>query len=730
MILFDSSTKTFTIHTENSTYQMSIGRNGVLLHLYYGDRVEDTDFSYLLRPIAMGFSGVQADIRPDRAFSVDTLPLEYGVFGLGDYRESSLDVENSDGSRGADLRYVSHTITEGKSAPAGLPGVYADANEAETLEIRLEDEVTHLQVILQYGVLPAYDAIVRSAKIVNGGENTAVLHRALSCSVDFNIPQQLEAVTFYGQHARERTMQRTGLYHGKFRIDSVRGASSHHYNPFWMICTPDTDETHGRCYGMSFVYSGNFLAQAEVDQLSQTRLVMGIHPQGFGWTLMPGDSFQTPEVILTYSEAGFDQLSHQLHHLIREHVMRGPWRFRRPPVLVNNWEATYFSFDEEKLYHIAVQAKELGIEMLVMDDGWFGIRNNDRTGLGDWFVNESKLRGGLKPLVDRVNDLGMKFGIWFEPEMISEKSELFRAHPDWALTIPGRAPVFSRVQLVLDMSRSDVQDYLFDAMCKILRSANIAYVKWDMNRHLSDVWSALLPAARQGEVFHRYMLGVYDLMERLLTAFPDLLLESCSGGGGRFDVGMMYYSPQIWCSDNTDACDRLRIQLGTSFGYPIRSIGSHVSVCPNHQNGRITPLKTRGDVAMMGTFGYELDLCKLSDKEKDEIRRQIEEYKSQSDLIYAGDFHRLALPYGDSRCAAWMFVSPDKTEAMVTCVRLQAECGPHQLVLKLHGLDANKTYYIHEQKRTLTGRALAKAGLPVDDRPGDYTSFVYHLSAE
>ncbi len=729
MICIDNEKRTLTIHTNTSTYQMMVACNGTLLHCYYGARVED-DLRYLIQYRGLGFAGVQADVRPRRDFSTDLLPQEYSTFGLGDYRESCLECEYADGSRGADLRYVSCAVRPGLTVPTGLPGVYADENAGETLEVLLRDATTGLEVVLEYGVIDACDAIVRSARIRNACKNKVILHRALSCCVDFQVPDAHDAIIFYGMHAKERVMQRTPLHHGKFRIDSTRGASSHQYNPFWIVCDPSADETHGSCYGLSFVYSGNFMAQAEVDQLIQTRLVMGIHPQGFRWALEPGDEFQTPQVILSYSAEGFDALSNRLHRLIQTHVMRGPWRDRRPPVLVNSWEAAYFDFDEEKLFGIAKQAQELGLEMLVMDDGWFGVRNNDRSGLGDWFVNENRLHGGLKALVDRVNGLGMQFGIWFEPEMVSENSDLFRAHPDWALTIPGRPPVYSRVQLVLDMTRPDVRDYLFNAMSDILHSANIAYVKWDMNRHLTDVWSALLPSDRQGEVYHRYMLGVYDLLERILQEFPDLLLEGCSGGGGRFDVGMLYYSPQIWCSDNTDAVDRLDIQLGTSFGYPIRSIGSHVSVCPNHGTGRTTPMRTRGDVALMGTFGYELDLRKLSDEDKDEVRRQVAEYKQLSNLIYTSSFHRLVMPGDNSPCAAWSFVSPDKREALLTCVRLRAECSAYQLVVRLRGLDPNRRYRIGETGQSLTGRALMTAGLSIPTIKVDYSSITYHLIAE
>lgn len=730
MIHFDENHQLFTLHTAHTTYQMKVGRYGYLHHLYYGDRVEGQDFSYLLVPRTRGFSPVswEAYQDNDRAYSQDLLPMEYSGFGVGDFRESCVDAEQADGSLAADFRYVSHTITRGKPALPGLPAVYAAENEAETLEITLVDRTSGLQAVLQYAVLPEFDTITRSVRLSNTGSGKIILRRALSCCLDFQVPHPMEAVTFYGSHVGERTPQRISLPHGKFRVDSVRGTSSHHQNPFMVLCSPETGEDHGPCYGMMLVYSGNFLAQAEMDQANQVRAVMGIHPQAFARTLAPGAVFQTPEVILTYSGAGFDRMSNQLHRLIRTHLMRGEWRFRRPPVLVNNWEATYFKFDEEKLYEIARQAADLGIEMLVMDDGWFGKRDNDFSGLGDWFVNEQKLKGGLKPLVDRINGLGLEFGIWFEPEMISEDSDLFRAHPDWALQMPGRPNVYGRNQLVLDLSRQEVQDYLFERLSAILNSANITYVKWDMNRSLANVWSANLPPQRQGEVYHRYVLGVYALLERFVTAFPHVLLEGCSGGGGRFDAGMLYYSPQIWCSDNSDAVDRLMIQMGTSFGYPVRAMGSHVSVCPNHQNGRTTPFHTRGAVAMSGAFGYELDLCKLTEEEKAQVRQQIAEYKENSELIHFGSYHRLSLPEAGARYAGWMMVSPDQSRAMVTCVWRYAEANGPMPVIRLRGLDPEADYYIPEKDLTVRGRALETVGLPVERTRGDYVAMIYHLT--
>lgn len=719
-IIISQDRRLFTLHTRTSTYQMKVDAYGFLLHLYYGPRVEDADFSYLLQYRDRGFSGNPADVYPDRRISTDTMPLEFSCCGNGDFRESCLEIINGDGSNSVDLRFDRFRILPGKPMISGLPATYASDEEADTLEITLRDRVSGICAVLQYCVVESGDFITRRVRIINEGTLSVVLLRALSCCLDFMQNGARELITFYGRHAGERTMEREQLRHGKKRIDSSRGASSLHYNPVIILCDADTTETAGECFGMMLVYSGSFLAQAELDQICQTRLVMGINPQGFQWALKSGDFFDTPEVVLGFSGDGLDALSNRFHAMVNNHLIRGPYKNVRRPVLINNWEATYFDFNDHKLVEIAKQAKELGVELFVLDDGWFGDRNGDTCSLGDWYVNPQKLRGGLSVLSEKIHDMGMKFGIWLEPEMISLDSNLYRAHPDWMMAIPGRPPVSSRCQFVLDMSRPEVIDYLFSSICRILDEGRIDYVKWDMNRNISDVWSNACSSNRQGEVLHRYMLGVYALLDKVLSAFPNLLLETCSGGGGRFDAGMLYYSPQIWCSDNTDPIERLSIQYGTSFAYPCASVGAHVSASPNHQTGRTTPLNTRGIVAMSGTFGYELDPSKLSDKEKEEIKEQISIYKDNWKLFAQGSYHRLTgNPHSTDFCA-WMHVSQNRESAVVSYVFKSTTANAPVTYLRLRGLNPEMVYSVSTMGAAFSGKALMSAGLSLPEPRGDY----------
>lgn len=714
----------FTLQTKHSAYQMK-EEGGFLFHNYYGPVIGDMDMSYLVRPLDRGFSGQPQEIM-DRGFSLDTRLLEYPSYGTGDYRDYCLHAAYGDGSQVTDLRFVSYEIEEGKYALEGLPAMYQGEEKAETLEITLEDKYKNLQVVLYYGVFENLDVITRACKIVNKGEDKVRLLRAYSMGLDFD-HKDLDFLHFYGRHAMERKMERSPLQHGFQGVESRRGYSSHQQNPFAVLCKPDATEEYGWCYGASFVYSGNFSIQAEVSQADTTRLTVGIQDTQFEFHLEPGECFTTPEVILSFSDKGLGQLSRNYHKAIRNNVCRGKYKTARRPVLINNWEATYFDFTPEKLVAIAKDAKELGIEMLVMDDGWFGKRDSDFSGLGDWFVNEKKLKGGLKDLVEEVNKIGMKFGIWFEPEMISEDSDLYRAHPDWALTIPGRPFSRARHQLVLDFSREDVRTYIFDRMCEILESANIEYVKWDANRHLTDVWSAQLQADRQGEVFHRYILGLYDFLEKLTQRFPDILIEGCSGGGGRFDAGMMYYHPQIWCSDDTDAIERLEIQYGTSFGYPVSTVGSHVSVCPNHQTGRSVSMKTRGIVAMAGTFGYELDITKLSEDDKEMVKVQVEEFKKYYDLIQNGDYYRLTDDGSKSPYVAWEFAAADQSEALLNVVVLRAKANPMLHTVQVKGLKPDAVYRVEGTEEEYLGAALMSGGYPVPVLWDDYQSIQVHF---
>ena len=615
----------FQILTQNTEYQMKADKYGVLKHLWYGCKTH-CDMEYLLNYPDVGFSGNIYDAGNDRTYSLDTLPLEYAGEGIGDYRISSIAATHANGSRALDLRYQNYRIYKGKYSIHGLPAVYADENEADTLEILLKDTASDIEVTLRYGVIENLDIITRSVSITNHGSEPVILTQAASLCLD--IPHgSWEWIHFHGRHAMERQTERMPLNHGIQESSSTRGTSSHQQNPSVLLCAPDCTETTGECIGAALLYSGSFQTKIQLDQLDQVRLVMGIHPDLFRWTLNPSDTFDTPEVILSYSSTGMETLSHHFHQVIRKHVCRGPYQFAERPVLINNWEATYFQFDEQKILKIAEQAAALGVDLLVLDDGWFGKRDDDCSGLGDWFVNEEKLHGGLGSLAEKITSMGMKFGLWFEPEMISEDSCLYREHPEWAIQIPSRKPMRGRYQLVLDMTNPSVRDYLFDTISKVLNSADISYVKWDMNRSICDWYTACLSSGNQGEMPHRYVLGLYELLERLTAAFPDILLEGCSGGGGRFDAGMLYYCPQIWCSDDTDAYERTKIQYGTSFFYPISAVGSHVSAVPNHQTGRVTPIETRAVTAMAGSFGYELDLNTLSDAEKQKVREQIACFK-------------------------------------------------------------------------------------------------------
>lgn len=714
----------FSLHTKHSTYQMKVDRD-FLIHTYYGPYVGDSDMSYLARCIDRGFSG-NPDGITDKGYSLDTQLLEYPSYGTGDFRNDCLRVAYADGSQVTDLKYVSHEIKEGKYGLEGLPAMYQGEENVQTLEVVLQDVYKKLEVILYYGVFENLDVITRACKIVNKGEDKVNLLRAYSMCLDFN-NKDMDFVHFYGRHAMERIMERTPLHHGIQSVGSRRGFSSHQHNPFVVLCAHDAGEDHGNCYGASFVYSGNFAAEAEVTQADCTRMTMGIHDAQFQFALQPQESFTAPEVMLSFSSEGLGTLSRNYHKAIRYHICRGKYKTARRPILINNWEATYFNFNTEKLLDIAREAKKLGIEMLVMDDGWFGKREDDVSGLGDWFVNEKKLGGKLKDLVDGVNEIGLKFGIWFEPEMISEDSDLYRAHPDWALKIPGRAPTRGRQQLVLDFSREDVRTYIFDRMCEILESSDIEYVKWDANRHLTDVWSALLPAERQGEVFHRFILGLYDFLEKITQRFPNVLFEGCSGGGGRFDAGMMYYHPQIWCSDDTDAVERLEIQYGTSFAYPVSTMGAHVSVCPNHQTGRSVSMKTRGVVAMSGTFGYELDITKLSEEDKQTVKEQIEAFKKYYDLIQNGDYYRLTDDGRKSPFVAWEFVSADKKEALLNVVVLRTKANPILHTVYARGLEADMMYQVEGSQEKFSGAALMNGGYPIPVMGDDYQAVQIHL---
>ncbi|MCI9153441.1 MAG: alpha-galactosidase, partial [Ruminococcus sp.] len=717
--------KTFTLHTKDSTYQMQVDPFGFLLHLYYGRKAEGC-MDYLLTYADRGFSGNPYDVGSDRTYSMDVLPQELPCLGNGDYRSPAIAVRNADGSVSCDLRFQGYEIRKGKYAIKGLPAIYAEEAEGETLEIHMQDPVTKVSVYLLYGVLPEYDVITRSARVVNNGKKKAYLEKIQPACLDF-VNGEFDLISFYGRHAMERNFQRVPVAHGIMCIGSRRGTSSHQYNPMMMLAERETTEDTGSCYAMSLLYSGGFKGEVERDQFNQTRIQLGLYEERFSYPLEPGDEFLVPEVVMTYSRQGLSKLSQNLHGCFRYHLCRGKYRDVVRPILVNSWEASYFDFDGEAIYQLARQASELGIEMLVLDDGWFGNRDDDNSSLGDWYANEEKLGESLESLIKRINDLGVKFGIWIEPESVNEDSALFKRHPDWAMRIPGRNPVRARNQLVLDFSRKEVVDSIFEQICDVLDKGNIEYVKWDMNRGLADIYSC--GTEEQGKVLHDYVLGLYDFLERLVQRYPNILIEGCSGGGGRFDAGMLYYTPQIWCSDNTDAVDRVRIQYGTSFGYPVSSVGSHVSAVPNHQTGRVTSLATRSVTAMAGTFGYELDLGRLSEEEKQEIRRQVADYHRYAPLILNGLYYRLTNPF-EQTVGAWQFISKDQSQVLLYAVMLEVHGNMTVDYVKLKGLKSGCMYREQVSGRLYSADALMEAGIPLPVAFGEYDAYQMYFELD
>lgn len=724
-IRYDEANRIFELDTRNTSYRIGIADNeGFVGHIYYGQKIRSQKCDQFLRTQEAPF--VPSENNRERCSFMDTFPTEYSGNGIGDYRESCIAVKTVNGSRTVDLKYVAHDIVNGKPEIDGLPSSFAGKEVVRTLVIHMADRGCGIEVDLNYSVFEDEDVITRSVNVKNAGGQNIILTKVYSACIDMD-DEDFEMLTLHGSWARERQIDRRPVAYGKQSVSSLRGESSHQDHPFMAWMAKNTDQISGDVYGMHFVYSGNFIAQIEKSQFDSIRAVMGIHPEGFEWLLTPGDEFAAPEVVLTYSHNGIGQMSRNLHDFYRGHLIRSKYLHKKRPVLINNWEATYFDFDTDKLLAIAKSAAEHGIEMLVMDDGWFGHRNDDATSLGDWFVNENKIKGGLKYLVDEVNKLGLKFGIWMEPEMISPDSELYRKHPDWAFAVPERTATLSRNQYVLDLSRKEVRDYVYERVHNVISSANIEYVKWDMNRQLTDIGSVEFTGDRQGELMHRYVLGVYELQERLVKDFPDLLLENCSGGGARFDPGMLYYSPQIWCSDDTDAIERLSIQEGTELIYPLSTMGAHVSDCPNHTVGRTTPFMTRANVALAGTFGYELDITKISDEEREMIPEQVALYHKYNDLVREGDYYRIASYRENGLYDCYMVVAKDKSEALVTFVQVLGRPNVHSRKIKLLGLDEAADYRLDGTDGVYGGDLLMNAGMLVENMRGDYMSRLYHF---
>ena len=738
-IIFHEDAKTFHLYNQKISYIMQVLENGHLGQLYYGKKIHDkADFSYLIEKCSRPMTSYIFE--EDRTFSLEHIRQEYPVYGTTDYRHPAVEVLQENGSRISDFCYQSHEISEGKPRLEGLPATYTEEDdEAKTLRVTLFDSVTCIKAELLYTIFDGEAAIARSVKFCNEGTMPVHLLSAMSLSIDLP-DKDYVWMQLSGAWSRERHVKNRILEQGIVAIDSMRGNSSHEHNPFMVLKRPNATEREGEVIGFSLIYSGNFRIQAEVDTHDVTRITAGINPSGFDWKLDVKESFQTPEAVMVYSDSGLNGMSQTFHRLYRRRLSRGYWRDRQRPILNNNWEATYFDFTEERLVEIAAKAKECGVELFVLDDGWFGERNSDHAGLGDWTPNKERLPQGIRGLSERIEALGMKFGLWFEPEMTNKDSELYRAHPDWILQTPNRSASHGRYQYVLDFSRKEVVDCIYGMMEKILSEAKISYIKWDMNRSITECYSAVLPADRQGEVFHRYILGVYDLYERLTTQFPEVLFESCASGGGRFDPGLLYYAPQGWASDDSDAVERLKIQYGTSMCYPISSIGSHVSVTPNHQVFRNTPLHTRANVAYFGTFGYELDLNKLSEEEIAEVKFQIHFMKEYREILQFGTFYRLKSPFEENE-TVWMVVSDDKRTAVVGWYRVLNGVNVPYSRVRLEGLDPDILYENVQNKTVNYGDELMNLGLITTDVtagevPGDavpctdFESRIYLLKAK
>ncbi len=737
-IKVNESQKEFHLFNDKLSYIFRVmEKSGQLEQLYYGKQIRHrASFNHLIEREPRAYS--TSLFEGEHTSSLEHIKQEYPSYGTTDFRMPAHQIEQANGSRITNFTYKGFEIFKGKPTLEGLPATYVEHDdEADTLRVTLEDSLLGCTLILSYTIYNEMGAICRSAHFINKGSETFYLDQAMSTSVDLP-DSNYEMVSLTGAWGREAHVETRQLAKGLQAVYSKRGASSHVHNPFLALKRASATEHQGDVYGFSLVYSGNFLAQVEVDAFDVARVTMGIHPDHFKWKLAPGETFQTPECVMVYSDQGLNGMSGTYHTLYQNRLVRGVWRDRERPVLINNWEATYFDFNEERIVGIAGTAKALGVELFVLDDGWFGNRNDDTTSLGDWFVNYDKLKSGIKGLSEKVTALGMRFGLWFEPEMVSPNTKLMTDHPDWVIETPGRCRSHGRNQFILDFSRDEVVDHLFDLMNDILKDAHITYIKWDMNRSMTEPFSKGLPADQQGEFFHRYLLGVYRLYERLIEAYPEILFESCAGGGGRFDPGMLFYAPQGWISDDTDAVERLKIQYGTSMVYPLKSMGSHVSAVPNHQVGRKTSLQARGNVALFGTFGFELDLNTLTSEEKDIVRDQIAFFKENRNMLQNGSFYRLLSPF-ESNEVSWMVASADQTEAVVCYFKVLAKPNDKYYRVKLQGLDPEKKYRLEGKGSTHYGDELMNVGVVLSENytgrsdgsvghtRGDYASRLFVL---
>jgi len=745
MITYDDKLKVFHLTTPASSYICAVTDGKYLGHVYYGPKIEDSDVTYLLKTEYTPF--VPSKLPRDKVRFMEGFSKEYAGGGTGDFRETSFDVRNEDGHEGLELAYVSHKIFAGKLPLAGLPSTRGGEDDCDTLEIVMTDSILSLNVYLYYTVYRNLDVITRSVQVENIGRGKLQLTKVMSAMLDLE-GEDFDVITLHGAWGRERKIQRQMVNHGIFSIESIRGESGHQENPFIALATPDTTQTHGRVYAMNFVYSGNFAARVQRDQFDNVRMLMGINPWHFTWELAPRETFTAPECVMVFSNEGLGHMTRTFHRLYRKYLIPKQWEHAPRPVLVNNWEATEMNFTLDILLDFGREAKKMGMDMLVMDDGWFGHRDNDSTSLGDWYVNETKLPGGLKALSDGIHEMGLKLGIWIEPEMVCMQSDLYEQHPDWAFQYQGRVPGMWREQLVLDITRPEVWDGVYNQIRDSLSTAQIDYVKWDMNRPLTEVGNLHLPSGRQGELYHRYVLALYRMQAQLLKDFPDILFENCSSGGARFDPGMLYYSPQIWTSDDTDAIERLYIQEGTAICYPLSSMGAHVSACPNGQTGRTVPFDTRAKIAMAGTFGYELDPRALTDEEKEAIPAQIETFRKVSPVVVEGDYYRIASYRENNVYDCWQVVTEDKTLSYMTFVQVKSEPNYQSRRICLQGLDPDKTYTIKIvdgkpidiEKRNpeevlsgmkpLKGRTLMNAGIIIPRVWDDCQALLYEIKAE
>lgn len=719
MINYDEKSRIFHLTTPNTSYVFRLNGDYIPEHLYYGKKLNSLDG---MNPYNYGtfISGAPVDseyVDAGSFVSTDIVLQEYGFYGSCDLRSPSFHATYKDGSRITKMKYLSHRIYDGKPKLCGLPATYVeDDKEAQTLEITMRDDLTGLVMLQRYTAFANIDAITRNTEVINDGESPVKIDKIMSCCIDFE-DNDFDFIHLHGTWGRESYVEKCPLMHGGIKIESRRGASAHTHRPFFALARKNATEEQGEVYGFNLVYSGNFEAGAEVERYNSTRAFIGINSFDFAWLLNPGETFTAPETVMVYSSNGIGEMSRTYHRLYRTRLARGKWRDKERPVLINNWEATYFDFDEQKIADIAKRAKKTGIEMLVLDDGWFGKRDNEKSSLGDWFADPKKLPNGVKGVADKVHAEGMMFGLWFEPEMISPDSDLYRAHPDWCLHVNGRGKSCGRCQLVLDMSRADVREYIIKSMSDIISDASIDYIKWDMNRNMSEIGSDELPSERQSETAHRYMLGVYEVLETLKERFPDLLMEGCAAGGGRFEAGMMYYFNQYWTSDNSDAGERMYIQHGTSYVMPAAFMGAHVSAVPNHQVGRVTSLETRGYVAMGGQLGYELDITKCTDEELEVISDQIKQYKDIRDVVHHGEMYRLKSPF-DSNHAVWEYISEDKSKVVVLYFKIKAIVGFERNSLKLKGLSDDAKYSLRGTGDIFKGEVLNNYGLCVEKMGG------------